>query len=139
MRLQGYREAIWRAGLEERVISCSFTLEGGYQAAGEVLQQFPQADALVCANDLIGIGALKWLRHQGVRVPEDVAVTGMDDIAECEICSPTLTSVALHAGERGRIAAQLLFNRLSGDAPRTPVHLVIEPTLRVRESSGGGK
>lgn len=137
MRLQGYREAIRRAGLEEQVVSCAFTLEGGYEAAGEALARFPRADALICANDLIGIGALRRLRQMGVRVPEDVAVSGIDDIPECQICSPTLTSVALHAGERGRMAAQMLLNRLSGEAPDAPLRVVVEPALQVRESTGG--
>ncbi|RIH84285.1 LacI family DNA-binding transcriptional regulator [Calidithermus roseus] len=137
LRLQGYLEAARRAGLEERVVSCAFTLQGGYAAVEEVRSRFPDADALVCANDLIGIGALKRLRELGVRVPEDVAVTGIDDIPECQICSPTLTSVALHAGERGRMAAQMLLNRLSGEAPAAPLRVVVEPALQVRESTGG--
>jgi len=137
LRLQGYREAIQRAGLEEQVVSCEFTLQGGYEAAEEALARFPHTDALVCANDLIGIGALKRLRQMGVRVPEDVAVSGIDDIPECQICSPTLTSVALHAGERGRMAAQMLLNRLGGEAPAAPLRVVVEPALQVRESTGG--
>ena len=137
LRLQGYQEAVGAAGLREQVVSSEFTLEGGYQAAEQALREFPKADALVCANDLLGIGVLRWLRQAGVRVPQDIAVSGMDDIRECEICSPALTSVALHAAERGRMAAQMLFNRLSGEATGSPIRATLEPTLRVRESTGG--
>ncbi len=136
-RLEGYQVAIRTAGLEERVVYGEFTLEGGYEAAEEALGKYPEADALVCANDLMGIGALRRLRQAGVRVPQDVAVSGMDDIRECEICSPALTSVALHAAERGRMAAQMLFDRLSGASTGSPIRAVLEPTLRVRESTGG--
>lgn len=136
-RLEGYQVAIRAAGLEERVVYGEFTLEGGYEAAEEALVKYPEADALVCANDLMGIGALRRLRQAGVRVPQDVAVSGMDDIRECEICSPALTSVALHAAERGRMAAQMLFDRLSGASTGSPIRVVLEPTLRVRESTGG--
>lgn len=136
-RLEGYQSAMREAGLETLGVTAEFTLEGGYTAAAEAISKYPKADALVCANDLQGIGALKWLRQAGVRVPEDVAVTGMDDIRECEICSPALTSVSLHAAERGRFAAQLLFDRLSGTASDSPIRVVIEPTLRVRESTKG--
>lgn len=136
-RLEGYREAIRAAGLEERVVYGEFTLEGGYTAAEEALVKYPKADALVCANDLMGIGSLRRLRQAGIRVPQDVVVSGMDDIRECEICSPSLTSVALHGAERGRMAAQMLFNRLVGEAPSIPLRVVVEPTLRVRESTGG--
>ncbi|MDX2003832.1 MAG: LacI family DNA-binding transcriptional regulator [Meiothermus sp.] len=136
-RLEGYRQSIRAAGLEERLVTAEFTLEGGYAAAEEALNSYPNADALVCANDLLGIGALKWLRQRKIRVPEDIAVSGMDDIRECEICSPALTSVALHAAERGRMAAQMLFDRLSGASTGSPIRVVLEPTLRVRESTGG--
>lgn len=136
-RLEGYRQAIRAAGLEERLVTAEFTLEGGYAAAEEALNSYPDADALVCANDLMGIGALKRLRQRKIRVPEDIAVSGMDDIRECEICSPALTSVALHAAERGRMAAQMLFDRLSGASTGSPIRVVLEPTLRVRESTGG--
>lgn len=136
-RLQGFQEIMRELGLEEKVVGSDFTLAGGYQAAEETLRQFPKTDALVCANDLIGIGVLQYLRRRGVRVPQDITVTGMDDIAECEMCSPTLTSVALHGAERGRMAAQFLFNRLLGEASDTPIRIKIEPTLKVRESTGG--
>lgn len=137
MRLQGYQEAMHALKLPEWVVSHDFTLEGGYQAAGEALQRFPEADGFICANDLMGIGALKRLRQLKLRVPEDIAISGMDNIAECEICNPTLTSIALHAAERGRMAAQMLFNRLAGEAPSTPVRVTLEPTLIVRESTVG--
>lgn len=137
MRLKGYLDAVRACGLNEQVVVADFTLQGGYRAAYQALQQFPQVDGLVCANDLMAIGALRQLRQMRVQVPHDVAITGMDDISECEICSPTLTSVALYAAERGRMAAQMLLNRLAGEAPASPVRVMLEPSLRVRESTAG--
>jgi len=137
LRLQGYQEAVREAGLPERAVYGGFTLEGGLLAAEEALGRYPEADALVCANDLIGIGALKHLRGSGVSVPGDIAVSGMDDIPECEICSPGLTSVALHAAERGRMAAQMLLDRLAGETAGESIRVRVEPTLRVRESTAG--
>ena len=135
-RLKGYQEAMQQADLPERLVSTEFTVVGGYQAADQVLQQHPKLDALLCANDLIGIGALKRLRELRRRVPQDLAVIGIDDITECEICTPTLSSVALLAGERGKLAAQLLLDRIQGHAPANPVEVMIAPRLVVRESTG---
>lgn len=136
-RLKGYQEAMQQAGVPARVVGTEFTVAGGYQAVDQVLCEYPQADALLCANDLIGIGVLKRLRELGRRVPADLVVIGIDDIAECEICTPTLSSVALLAGERGKLAAGLLLDRIQGHAPANPVEVLISPRLVVRESTQG--
>jgi LacI family transcriptional regulator len=73
--------------------------------------------------------------NDGVRIPEQVAVTGIDDIAFARIFAPALTSVSLGAYERGRLAARLLLARM--ESPSAPLQTVtVSPTLVVRASTG---
>ncbi|GGL95255.1 LacI family transcriptional regulator [Deinococcus aerolatus] len=112
-----------------------FTTEGGHRAAQHLLAQGVCFDGLLCANDLMAIGAMRALRAHGLRIPEDVAVIGMDDIRECQFTTPPLSSVSLMAGERGRLAAQLLFDRLGGDSGTLPRQLTVSPVLMPRGST----
>ena len=73
----------------------------------------PDLDALMCANDLIALGALDVLRARAGGCREDVAVVGMDDTDLAAASWPSLTSVSLGSAERGRAAAELLLDRLA--------------------------
>ena len=135
IRQEGFRRAIrarpWVESIE--VAAVDFTIAAGYAAAFELLRD-ADVDAIVAANDLIGIGALHAADDLGVRIPEDVAVTGMDDTELAQVTRPSLTSVDLGAAERGRVAAELLIARLT--EPSRAAHTVtVAPTLRVRGSS----
>lgn len=137
-RSLGFERGLHAHGLETdpaRIVASAFTLAGGYAAVDELLMRSPDVDAIFCANDVIAIGALKRLRELEITVPRRIAVVGMDNIDECLICTPTLTSVSLAAGDRGRIAAELLLDRLSGEAGATPREVTVAPQLIVRESS----
>ncbi|MEV0586416.1 LacI family DNA-binding transcriptional regulator [Nonomuraea sp. NPDC050310] len=138
-REAAYREALDELGLpyEESLVQIGdFYREAGAGAARELLARSPGVDALMCANDLIALGALDVLRASGRRVPEDVAVVGMDDTDLAAASWPTLTSVSLGSAERGRAAAELLLARLE-EGDRTPSVVTVEPRLVIRESTGG--
>ena len=79
------------------------------------------------------------MRERGLSVPEDVAVTGMDDTEIGRVFQPSLTSVSLGSTERGRVAAQLVVDLVDGDA-EPGRHTAVGPRLVVRESTapGGG-
>ncbi|MCG5218192.1 LacI family DNA-binding transcriptional regulator [Streptosporangium sp. KLBMP 9127] len=118
-----------------------YRLEGA-QAAERLLARLaadggaPGLDALMCANDLIALGALDVLRRAGLRVPEDVAVAGMDDVDLAAAAWPAVTSVSLGSAERGKAAAELLLDRLeNGD--RAPRAVTFEPRLVIRASTVG--
>ena len=93
-------------------------------------------DALLCANDLLAVGALAALREAGLDVPRDVALVGMDNSALSEVTWPALTTVDLGSGERARIAAELLLERIE-QPDREPAVVGVQPRLVVRASSGG--
>ena len=96
----------------------------------------PDLDALMCANDLLALGALDVLRAAGRRVPQDVAVVGMDDTDLAAASWPSLTSVSLGSAERGKAAAELLLDRLQ-HGEREPRVVTVPPRLVVRSSTTG--
>lgn len=91
-------------------------------------------DAVICANDLLAVGLMHELASQGLEVPADVAVVGMDDSELAEQSFPPLTSVNLGSAERGRRAAELLLARIE-DSTRSPKRIVVQPSLSVRRST----
>lgn len=111
------------------------SLEGGRQAARRILASGYEPTAIVCVNDLMAVGVLKQLRESGIRVPEDISVTGFDNITLSEFCSPSLTTVHIPRDRIGHI----LFTTLApeeeeGDSAGKEI--VIDPEFLVRESSG---
>jgi LacI family transcriptional regulator len=132
--LQGLRAC--RLGRDDALIEvgAGFTIDAGRDAAERLLAR-ARPDAIFCANDPIAIGALTALRAEGLDVPADVALVGMDDTTLASVTTPTLTSVDLGGAERARIAAELLLARIErpGRRPRT---VGVEPRLVVRASSG---
>ena len=140
-RLAAYAESIARLGLPAKdcpqVIADGFTFEAGATATAELLGKDDRFDALLCVNDLVAIGAMRALARAGRRVPDDVAVIGMDDSEACALCTPQLTSVSLAAERRGEQAARLLLRRL-GDPDAQVRRLRVPPNLVVRGSSDGG-
>ncbi|ADD41979.1 LacI family DNA-binding transcriptional regulator [Stackebrandtia nassauensis] len=136
-RLAGYLDAVKRFGLpdspELQVTADAFTYRAGREATADLLRQ-SSPDAVVGANDLLAVAALKELNAAGARVPDDVAVVGMDDTDAAELATPSLTSVDLGSAERAKAAAELLIRRIRN--PESKVRrIVITPSLSVRESS----
>ena len=140
-RRKGFERALFdnhRVSDPSLTVSSDFTMTGGYAAAKVLLKQNPDIDAIFCANDVMALGAMRCLRELGRRVPEDVALVGMDDIDLGKVSTPTLTTVTLMASERGRIATELLFDRIGGDEGDGAARSVkVMPRLIVRESSTG--
>jgi LacI family transcriptional regulator len=138
-RLAGYLRATEsykvESGADMRVEASDFTYKAGRKAAARLFEQ-TTVDAVVCANDLLAVGVLKEAAARGLRVPEDLAIVGMDDTDAAELANPSITSVDLGSRKRAKAAAKLLVRRLA-DPSAAVERLVIEPSLSVRESSGG--
>lgn len=139
-RLQGYRDALLARGVPfrpELVADGDFNLQSGYRAVDPLLARAGDLDAVFCANDLMALGVLRRLRELGRAVPDEVAVVGMDDIDMAGMSAPTLTTVSLQAEERGRLATEMLLERLAHDGPLAPRTVAVAPRLVVRESTAG--
>ncbi len=136
-RLDGYRDVM--ADADVRLVAPGdFTPAGGERAMRELLDRWPDVDAVFAANDLTAAGALRVLREHGRRVPEDVAVIGFDDMLPvAEQSDPPLTTVRQDIEEMGRLMARLLLRgldrRTTGEETR-PSGIVL-PTTLVRRAS----
>ncbi len=108
--------------------------DGGRQAVQQVLRSGFEPTAVVCANDLMAVGALTELRRYGLSAPEDVSVAGFDNIEFSEHVYPALTTVSVPRDRIGRLAAWTLIPREAGYPGSREV--VIDPELIVRESTG---
>lgn len=137
-RLAGYREAFAAAGLdpdEAVVLVGDYRQDSGTELAERALAGPPgeRPTALLCANDLMAIGALEYCKSVGLRVPEDVSIVGFDDIPVAALVTPRLTTVRQPAFEMGYRATTLLLDLINGKTNEDNDGL-LPVTLKIRES-----
>jgi LacI family transcriptional regulator len=119
-------------GLDVSVIACGSTSDDGYGAAPAALKS--GATAVIAYNDFIALGVLARFCELGVRVPEDMSLTGFDEIDMARFSAPPLTTVAISRERLGRIAGEALDRVMGGDEDIDSETLPVE--LRVRNSTG---
>jgi LacI family transcriptional regulator len=140
-RLQGARLAVAaNPGVSlEPIWTERTTSDRGLAFGAQLAARSPaeRPDGLVTSNDHLAIGLVHGLISRGVRVPEDVAVVGYDDIEFAAIAGVPLTSIRQPAREMGRAAAELLLARISGASGADLGNVVYQPELIVRASTGG--
>lgn len=133
-RLEGYLKALNQHGLpvvEELIRHGDFTEEGGYREMCALLQLSPRPTAIFTANDLMALGALFAIKERGLRVPDDVAIVGFDDIPTSRLVSPPLTTIRKPQDLIGQRAVEMILERLSnavepiGRCEEIPFELII--------------
>jgi LacI family transcriptional regulator, galactose operon repressor len=132
-RLEGVREALGAAGISlrpERVVEKPYSLPAGREGLREVLSASPRATAVVCGNDVLAIGALAECQSAGLAVPQQVSVTGFDDLEMAAVVAPGLTTVHFPTAELGAHAAQNLLARLAGRVAPGRTELPVELVVR---------
>ncbi|GAA3773928.1 LacI family DNA-binding transcriptional regulator [Plantactinospora mayteni] len=138
LRLAGYSEALRAAGLarDEALIAPALAWHraDGAEAMRALLATGARPDAVVCFNDTLALGAMRALHDAGLRVPDDVAVAGFDDIEDGRFSMPTLTTVAPDKADLARIAVDLLAARLTATDP-PPREQTVPHRLIPREST----
>lgn len=141
LRAEGYETALAAAGLPLlrglQIATEWFNRADGAQAMTTLLDGGASFDAVFCFTDLMAVGALRVLLERGVRVPDQVAVIGVDGIEEGQYTTPSLSTIAPDKDAIARTAVDLLLSRIGGDAVPS-VDRVIEHRLVVRESSSSG-
>jgi LacI family transcriptional regulator len=138
-RLRGYRRAMREAGIavpNEWELPGDFTESSGYRAVEALVALSPRPTAVFAANDAMAVGAMSALRAAGLRVPDDVAVTGFDDIPLARYMSPPLTSVHVAIAELGAGAVEMLVHAVENKNAHQRRHQRLPTTLVVRESCG---
>ncbi len=144
-RLQGFLKGLKTHGLPldpKLRLTLPASLDGwtpelGQQGAAQLMALDMPPDAIVCASDLIAIGALQWLQQHSFRVPDDVAVSGFDDIPEAAFTVPALTTVHVHKRLIGALAAERIVRRIE-NVDEVPLHVQTPTYLVIRQSSETG-
>ncbi len=138
-RLAGYKQALRENGLvydEGLIVEGALTEEDGYNAAHHLFSADPPPTAIALANDLMALGAMRAAHERGLRVGHEVAITGFDDIPLAAHAHPPLTTVRQPIYEIGRRICHMIIQVIRGE-PILERHILLEPVLVIRESSGG--
>lgn len=114
-----------------QIISGGVSVEDGEKAAAQVISKRP--DAVICGNDRLAIGLIKGLLAAGLKVPDDILVTGADNIELAEYCGVPLTTFDQMATSCARKALELLMKRLKSG--RNPQSAIIKPQICIRDSA----
>ncbi|MDG0791695.1 LacI family transcriptional regulator [Cohnella ginsengisoli] len=118
-RYEGYRQALAETGLSPDPaiqFEGNYSRKSGQEAAGAIFDRLEALDGLLCANDRMAIGAIQGLRERGVAVPERLPVIGYDNSDASSLTDPPLTTVEVPFYEMGRLAAESVMARLSGES-----------------------
>jgi LacI family transcriptional regulator len=137
-RVMGYRQALESAGIPgqpRHIQRGDLNEQGGYLAMQAMLRLRPRPTAVFAANDLMAMGAYLAIKAAGLRIPQDIAVVGFDDIPTAKLVSPALTTIAQFQQEVGQRAAEMLFERLNDTAPAGGRSEERRHELIVRESA----
>lgn len=135
-RYRGYSQALRDAGQAPQAqlqIDAFTTEQSGYDAACALLERKVHFDGLFCASDLIAIGAMRALHERGLRVPEDIAVAGFDDIPTASFANPPLTTVHQDTKAAAMLLVDSLLAVIHGETVQSRT---IPPSLVVRRSTG---
>ena len=133
-KINGYKEFINKTGLdykENYIISGQWTMNGAYMAMKELLGSKERPTAVIVGTDTMALGALSAVRDSGLKVPEDIAVTGFDNAPGSEYYQPPLTTLKYPNYEMGQLAARAILNRLKDpDVDKKSIKLPLDITVR---------
>ena len=137
-RLEGYKEALADAGIpfeKDLIAEGDFTMWSGLNAAFQFCNMKVRPTAIFSMNDEMAIGAMQTLKNQGIRIPEDMSVTGFDDIAYSKYSDPSLTTISQPAEEMGKMAMDMLLKVIEGE-PLSQRECVLPTEFIIRKSTG---
>jgi LacI family transcriptional regulator len=138
-RVEGYCQALKENKVpvdESLIVRDTYRENSGYESVKQLLKQERRPEAIFAGNNFIAVGALHAIRELGLRIPEDVALAGFDDIPQGTLISPALTVVSQPAYEMGVSAAESLIARVSGKYRGKPRDIVFDTSIIIRESCG---
>jgi DNA-binding LacI/PurR family transcriptional regulator len=140
-RLIGYRDALIVAGIpyNERLVRYGdYDLESGFNQMEALLNNHTNIDAAFVASDTVALGAMAAIRKRGLRIPDDIALVGFDDVPLARYASPPLTTIHLPALELSRLAGETLVKLIRGSSIKQK-QVILDTHLVIRESCGAGK
>ncbi len=113
-RFRGYLDVCTKKGLSPCYVDSSYDYQEGYEAARQLLHDYPDADGIIASNDITAVAAYKYLHGAGYRVPDDIQLIGFDDVNLSWQLTPELTTIRQPVSEMGRLAAQLIIDHVEG-------------------------
>jgi len=135
-RQRGYQEAMEAQGLACSIIRGDYTMECGFGESARIAEMKSPYTAVFAANDMLAIGLIMGLVNRGLKVPQDVAVVGCDDIPMGALIKPSLTTIRVPMYEIGARAMRLLVRSLEGEYTGPAESVLLECKLVIRESAG---
>ena len=138
-RREGYEQALREAGLpivREHIYESGFSQYDGYEAGRYFAKLSPLPTAICCANDEIALGLLSAMQERKIRIPDQISVTGMDDIPYARTSNPSLTSVSNDSNVFAREGVRMLFERIEGTVTGPARDVIVRHELIVRASVG---
>jgi len=136
IRAEGYRQAMWAHGLADEIdiVSTSYTQQGGYLGAQQLLARPRRPTAIFAGADIVAMGVLEAIAEAGLAVPGDISVAGYDNTTFAAFGPISLTSVDQAGRQIGGNAARLLLDRIA-DRGRPTAQVKLSPTLVVRRTT----
>ncbi|WP_250958639.1 LacI family DNA-binding transcriptional regulator [Rhizobium sp. CG5] len=138
-RIDGYKAAMEQAGLASNIRIAAgerFNIDAGRDAMERLMREGKVPAAVVCASDEMAMGAIRYVRSQGLSVPRDMAVVGFDDIPFAGVYEPPLTTIRTPRRQMGELGAKMLLKNLRAPSFKSK-SIILNHELIIRESSGG--
>lgn len=133
-RFEGVIDALQKAGCDlppNRQLETTYSIADAKQAVHDLIKKGPAPSTIICGNDVLAWGALHALARAGLRVPEDISVTGIGDFKGSSDFEPPLTTVRIPAQQIGARAAEMIVACITGTDPQ-PANTVVAPELKIR-------
>lgn len=137
-RFIGWKKAMEENNLfrEEFSFWGNFSIDSGYEMMKKVFDSLGLVDAVFACNDLIALGAMQAIEEKKYKIPDDISIVGFDDIYLSRFLKPPLTTVKQPICEMGKMAAEILLDRINGSKSSSPKKVVVEGKLIIRDSVG---
>jgi Transcriptional regulators len=139
-KIEGYKQALAEAGITEReeyIQEASNTIEGGYIAAKRLIDLKSRPRAIFTSSDLLAFGAIDAMKDHGIKVPEEIAFVGFDNIRMSNLIDPKLTTVEKPMHKMGVVGARLLFDIIeSKEDDSGNREILLQSKLKIRKSCG---
>ncbi len=139
-RYEGYRKAVEELGLEEITGSSKRIVNSfgyGLESAGQLLDEYPEIDAIIAAVDIQGLGAIRAAAERGLKIPEQLRIMSLTGHRVGRMLETTMTSIEMPAFQMGESAANLVIDEIEADSKHRPAfrHINFSPNLVEREST----
>jgi DNA-binding LacI/PurR family transcriptional regulator len=138
-KIEGYKQALAEEGITERaeyIQEAANTIEGGYIAAKRLIDLKRRPRAIFTSSDLLAFGAIDAMKDHGIKVPEEIAFVGFDNIRMSNLIDPKLTTIEKPMHKMGVVGARLLFDIIDKEEENTSREILLQSKLKIRKSCG---